>query len=78
LREIDCHPIHELSRLRIGVHLFMAERGNGRGAVQKLCSQQNEQHEHTDRHQEFSQRKAAAAATLFQCKSAYAPQSRAL
>jgi hypothetical protein len=47
----------------------MAEGRNSCRAIKKLCEKQNEQHEHSDADQQFGQRKAARAATLFQRES---------
>jgi hypothetical protein len=58
LREIDCHSIKELSRLRIGIHLLVTESRDTCRGVKKLCDQQNEQDHDPDRDQKFRQGKS--------------------
>ena len=58
LCEIDGHSIKELSRLRVGIHLFMAESRNCRGALQKLSEKENEHDEYANADKDFSQREA--------------------
>ena len=57
LGEIDGHSIKKLARLRVSVHLFVTQSGDGCGAVQKLREKQNKQHQHDHSDQEFGQRK---------------------
>jgi hypothetical protein len=56
----------------------MAQSGNGGRAVHQARDEKNQKRQHQDRDQHLDQGKAARAATLFQRKSAYAPESRAL
>ena len=49
LYEIDFYSIKQLSRLRVGVHLFVAERRNSSRTVEQLRRKKNEQNQNSSR-----------------------------